>query len=192
MSTIFYTSDQHIGHWRVSEIRGHEHPDDHDRWLAEQWDSVVRPADHIYVLGDVSVSGKQHVLDWFAARPGIKHLIAGNHDPVHPMHRGSTKLLPAWLNVFETIQPFTRRRLNGHQLLLSHFPYASFGDGENREGSRYNQYRLPDLGLPLLHGHTHGPEQAHGRMLHVGVDAWNGKPVNQTVVVDWLNSLETI
>lgn len=190
MSGVWYISDLHIGHKLVAGIRGHDTPASHDNRLAEIWDGAVESGDQVFVLGDISINGKQPALDWFSERPGIKHLISGNHDPVHPMHRTAQKLLPVWLEVFATVQPFARRRLNGHEFLMSHFPYASWGDGEHREGSRYDQYRLPDMGLPLLHGHTHGTEKGHGRMLHVGVDAWGGVPVHQSIVIRWLDSLK--
>jgi calcineurin-like phosphoesterase family protein len=187
MSDVWYTSDLHIGHKLVAGIRGFDDPDMHDADIALWWDATVRPDDQVYVLGDISINGKQPALDWISDRPGTKHLIAGNHDPVHPMHRTAQKLLPLWLEVFETVQPFARRRLNGVEFLLSHFPYASFGDGDHREGSRFDQYRLAELGMPLLHGHTHGPERAHDSMLHVGWDAWH-MLVPQKEIIEWLNT----
>lgn len=206
MSTVWYTADLHIGHKFVSGLRGFFHEDErpqefglpiaqipdteaHDAWLDEIWDRTVSEGDQVFILGDISINGGQHALDWIEARPGIKHLISGNHDPVGPWHRKSSKLLPHWLEYFETIQPYYRRRLNGKNFLMSHFPYMSFGDGEEREGARYEQYRLPDLGLPLLHGHTHGVEKAHDNMLHVGVDAWKGQLVSQETILDWLETV---
>lgn len=65
------------------------------------------------------------------------------------------------------------RRTEG---LALHFPYASYGDGlvhgEPGEG-RWVEWRCQDDGKLLLHGHTHGQEQAHDRMFHVGWDAWH-------------------
>lgn len=183
---IFYTSDVHIGHRLVSGLRGFENTDDHDRTLGERWDEMVTEQDTVYVLGDISINGGDRALDWIMDRRGTKHLVSGNHDPVHPMHRTATKYLPKFLRAFDTVQPFLRRKLAGEDVLLSHFPYASWGDGQERPGSRYDQYRLPDMGLRLLHGHTHGQERAHGHSLHVGVDAWGLKPVPQEVVQSWV------
>lgn len=202
MSDIYFTSDLHIGHKHVASIRGFdtaEHidfgiyetgpdTDAHDEWLAANWDATVRPQDQVFVLGDISINGGQHALDWIASRPGTKHLISGNHDPVHPGHRTAAKKLPHWGQYFETIQPFMRRKLMGTNILLSHFPYASFGDGEGREGSRFDQYRLPDMGELLLHGHTHGTERDHDSMFHVGVDAWGGMLVPQDTIINWIAS----
>lgn len=191
VSRIWYTSDLHFGHQRVSDIRNYTDTKFHDEAIMFEWDRIVKPKDVVYVLGDIAVSNYNHAFDILKALPGRKHLISGNHDIVHPMHtkghsRGEQM---KWLGVFETVQPFLRRKFNHQTLLLSHFPYAEWGDGESREGSRYDEYRLPNLGLPLLHGHTHGAEQAHGNMMHVGWDAW-GTLVPQEIVLDWLSTLE--
>lgn len=81
MSNVFYTSDLHIGHRRVSELRGYGSTDQHDGVLGWKWDSDVRPDDTVWILGDISINGGQHALDWIAERPGHKVLVAGNHDP---------------------------------------------------------------------------------------------------------------
>lgn len=213
MSRVWYTSDLHIGHKKVAGIRGFwnendvsyeirdtgfaieevavcaEDTEEHDLVLAQNWDRLVKKTDIVYVLGDISFNGGQHALDWIEKRPGIKHLISGNHDPVGPWDRRAVSKQRHWLNYFETINPYLRRKLNGHNFLLSHFPYIEWGDGPERGEARYTQYRLLDEGLPLLHGHTHGKETAHGHELHVGVDAWDLELVSQEFVQDWLNDL---
>lgn len=187
MSNVWFTSDLHIGHEKVSAIRGFRSPRDHDAWLAEIWDSTVKTGDTVYILGDISINGGQHALDWIDARAGNKHLISGNHDPVHPMfHTKARRYLPVWVNYFETVQPFMRLKLLGQTVMLSHFPYESWGDGPERPGSRHNEYRLNEKYKHLLlHGHTHGQEKAHGDMLHVGIDAWRAM-VTQETVLQWI------
>lgn len=205
MSEIFYTSDLHIGHKLVAGKRDFIHYDErsmefgldpiehidteaHDAVVAHNWDAVVGKDDIVYVLGDISINGKQPALDWIAERPGIKHLIAGNHDPIHPgiFRTRAHKLMPHWLQYFETIQPFTTRKLLGRYVMLSHFPYAAWGDGPARDGSRFDQYRLPDMGALLLHGHTHGQETAHGNEFHVGLDAHSLQLVPQDTILNWI------
>jgi len=186
MTNVWFTSDIHVGHKLVSGIRGFDMPEYHDEWLAELWEARVRPGDTVYVLGDISINGGQHALDWLKARPGNKHLISGNHDPVHPMfHSKARKLLPRWGEYFVTIQPFMRLKLLGQTVMLSHFPFASFGDGGERGGSRFDEYRLPEVGQLLIHGHTHGQERIHGNQLHVGIDAWRSM-VSQETVLQWI------
>lgn len=188
MTGVWFTSDLHIGHALVSRIRAERGlcvEAEHDETLAANWDSVVKTGDTVYVLGDVTVGASRPALDWIHERPGIKHLISGNHDEVWPGHRDARKHLTVgrgWTAAFASIQPFGRLRILGAPVLLSHFPYP--GSFEAREGAegRFVQYRLADLGLPLIHGHTHEMTRAHSspagtRQIHVGVDAWDMAPV---------------
>lgn len=197
MSTVWYTSDLHFGHKKVSEIRGFETPDAHDLAITEEWRRVVTKKDIVHVLGDLTLGPSARALQIIRELPGTKHFIAGNHDEVHPAHKTATSRIVTenWYRSFASVHPFLKKTLNHMPVLLSHFPYSDWGDGESREGSRYDQYRLPDKGLPLLHGHTHGREQAHtgwsgeAHMLHVGWDAW-GTLVPQETVVEWLMSIQ--
>ncbi len=206
----FYTSDLHLDHEKVATLRGFESTAAHDAELVSRWCAVVHPEDTVYVLGDVTGTQRKDTLEYalgvLRSLPGKKHLNAGNHDPVHPMHRRSfARWFPRYAEVFETVSPFLRRRIGGHEVVLSHFPYAEYGEGPHRggaEASRYNQWRLPDLGLPILHGHTHQPEKVHRQArpapagevafssgIHVGVDAWGLAPVPQEAIIaildDW-------
>ena len=197
MSNVWFTSDLHIGHAKIAEIRWpamqpdynpclpipHQ-PTVHDLILAHNWDQTVGTDDVVWVLGDISSGTKTaqlNALEWIKARPGIKHLIAGNHDSVHPLHRDSHKWLPIYLDgAFETVQMAAKRRIplpEGHvTALLSHFPYT----GDHTVLQRYPQWRLPDCGDYLLHGHIHSRDKTDfsGRIIHVGVDAWDYKPVS--------------
>lgn len=203
MSTVYYTSDIHLNHRLVSSLRGFYKggtigvaPEDpravpaetfhHDSHIAANWDRVVKADDHVHILGDMSIKGGQYVLDWIAARPGVKHLYSGNHDPVHPMFSSHQRILPQWLEVFDTIQPFGRRKFGDQEVLLSHFPYMPY----DRVEPRYAQYRLPDYGLPLIHGHVHSSEKfEYPRQMHVGLDAWNYELVPQERVEEWVKSI---
>lgn len=171
--SVWFTSDLHFGHRLVAEHRGFgEDITAHDSTLMHNWRKVVKNEDQVWVLGDISVSSPTYALSILADLPGHKHLISGNHDGCHPMHRDSHKRVGQYLEVFESVQPFARRRVLGQEVLLSHFPYS-----KDRGEARYTQYRLRDEGRWLLHGHTHGPERREGKEIHVGVDAWDMKPV---------------
>ena len=122
--------------------------------------------------------------------PGTKHLIAGNHDSVHPLHEDAHKVLPAYLEVFASVQQSARRKLAGQQVLLSHFPYLDGADsGEGRAARRFDQWQLPDCGAWLLHGHTHSAGRRSGpRGIHVGLDAWGLTPVSIDQIAQILDS----
>lgn len=216
MSEVFFTSDLHIGHTKIAEIRfpkiktileetGWEPKVvaqactyAHDELLAHHWDAVVGKDDVVWVCGDISSGTKTaqlNALEWIKARPGKKHLIAGNHDSVHPLHRDSYKWLPIYLDsAFATVQMAAKRRIplpEGHvTALLSHFPYS----GDHEAVDRYPEWRLPDTGHYVLHGHVHSEQKVFGhyRQIHVGVDARGFKPVPLQEIVDYINRIEEI
>lgn len=180
--TVWFISDLHIGHGTVSDIRGFDSVESHDKHLAAQWDSQIGDDDQVWVLGDISAGGakaQRNALEWLKNRPGIKHLVAGNHDGVHPMHRDAHKWHPQYLEVFASIAQTARRRIYGKEVLLSHFPYVD----DHAEPHRHDQWKLPDCGVPVLHGHTHLPDKdsvsTRGTLqIHVGVDAHDLGPVS--------------
>lgn len=208
--TVFHTSDLHLSHRLVAEIRwrrvfldepptSHELITWHDNLLAKNWDEMVKPGDMVLVHGDLSLastgSGVAAVLDWFAARPGRKQLFPGNHDPVHSMHRDFAKWSQLYHGVFESVALAGRRRLTmpdgtRRNVLCSHFPYT--GD-RGDDGDRCEQWRLRDCGDWLLHGHLHGNAPFDGsrpKQIDVGMDAWNLTPVSEQTLITEMFTLE--
>jgi calcineurin-like phosphoesterase family protein len=184
---IHYTSDLHLGHGFVAGLRGFEDPAEHDRVLAVNWDSLIAEGDQVWVLGDLSVGGKRRelaALEWIAQRPGVKHLVSGNHDSTFPMHSDAHKWQAIYLReAFASVQSVATRKIGGRRVLLSHFPYAGSDDGDHTAENRFEEWRLPDIGRWLLHGHTHNAEQVlHGRQIHIGLDAHNLRPVSESWV----------
>ena len=177
--TVWFTSDLHLGHRFVAELRGFDSVEAHDQAILDNWVRCVGKDDQVWVLGDLACSSPTQALVEIRGLPGIKHLISGNHDKCHPMHRTAHNHAAAYLESFASVQPFARRKIAGQDVLLSHFPYQS----DHTEYARYTQYRLRDEGAWLLHGHTHGPERLHGREIHVGVDAWDLAPVPLDTVI---------
>ena len=159
MSATWFVADLHFGHEKVSGIRGFRTIEHHDDSVYDSWLGTVRPQDRVFVLGDISGGssyGEEQALQKIQILPGEKHLIAGNHDSVASIHRNGYKKMARFLEVFSSVRDFARIRVQRQDILLSHYPYAYEGDGKNREQkTRYEQFRLPFLGAPLVHGHTH-------------------------------------
>lgn len=189
---VWFTSDTHFGHdsmvtkgWRPQ----FQSVWDMDETMIDNWNAVVGPKDQVWHLGDFSngVSG-EYISDVVDRLKGDIHLIAGNHDSVWPGHRDAHKRQRDWLDMgFASVQAFARRKIAGRQVLMSHFPYV----GDHTEGDRYNEYRLNDTGLWLLHGHVHELWTARNRQINVGVDVWNFQPVSLdvlTALMEWQES----
>lgn len=229
MSAVWFTSDLHIGHKRVAQIRAQSRPRGHeliwtavarteeqwleeyvawhDEHLAENWDAMVGKDDIVWVLGDISVGGNRNetnALQWISERPGAKRLISGNHDSVHPSNKNAHRMIKDYYEVFDFVESRGVRKVNlpdgsYQEVLLCHYPY----EGDSGPIDRDPQWRPRDLGLPILHGHTHSREKmtasshnepltgcrdgvplegtdapyAPAKQIHVGLDAWDLKPV---------------
>lgn len=183
--TVYLTSDPHLGHKLVSQIRGFGTTDGHDEVLLDSYRNMIRKGDDLWILGDLTAGSKaaeERALEllWrFKTDVGCRlHLVNGNHDSVSSIHRDGYKRQPRFRLTFDSIQDFARKRGPDRQpVFLSHYPYLAAGDGPGRGEARYPEYRLPDMGHWLIHGHTHQLEKVSGpRSIHVGWDAWR-RPV---------------
>lgn len=181
----------------MSELRGFGSVEEHDTAVLGSIARRVTEGDTLWVLGDLTANAN-HVDSALEELAALKcddlRLISGNHDPVWAGHRESHKWLLKYLSVFRFVAPFARIKLNGMQVLLSHFPYQ--GGGDHTFEDRYAQYRLPDLGAGavLVHGHTHlterislGPQA--GVQLNVCWEAWE-RPVSDQEVVSLVAALD--
>ncbi|MGH3495565.1 MAG: metallophosphoesterase family protein, partial [Sciscionella sp.] len=153
MSEVFFTADTHFGHANIIDYcaRPFAAVEEMNSGLIERWNSVVAPADTVWHLGDVGMGQLARFAPCVTKLNGTKHLIAGNHDTVWPGNRGAHRVQRDWLEFFDTVQAFARLRIAGQRVMLSHFPYQ----GDHTESDRYLDYRLPDTGAWLLHGHVH-------------------------------------
>lgn len=178
--SIWLTSDLHFSHDLVARTRGFDNTVDHDVRIQRNWQRMVNATDVIWVLGDISAgsaAAQMTALDILRQLPGVKYLVAGNHDSVHPKHRGKAITWDhIYRDVFTYICSQAQVAVDGHRIMLSHFPYT-----HDRGEARYMPWRLRDEGLWLAHGHTHEQVVWSGdrpREFHVGLDAHNLKPVN--------------
>lgn len=187
---IYYTSDWHLGHLKLAQFRGFETVEEHDEMIIANHNEVVRNDDDIvYVAGDITLSSGN--LPKVARMRGRRVLVAGNHDAVHPMHRDAWKHMAKWSEYFEGILPYARRIAAGQEFLISHLPYS----GDHTDEERGMQYRLRNLGMPIVHGHVHSTQVVtwdrtliEGQIvdvpqIHIGLDAWLLRPVPEHILV---------
>lgn len=206
MNTVFYTADPHIGHRLVAGLRGFWRIDQdgvkvldteaHAAALAANWDAVVAPDDIVWILGDMSINSGPQVIDWIRARPGVKHLISGNHDKTNISLFGkkAQSKIAEWSPYFASIQDSAVIEIAGQPVTLHHLPFWSIGDGERARAdgyvSRYKDQRpVEKPNTILLFGHIHDPQRDFGRALHVGLDAWDMQLVPHSVVANWVAAL---
>lgn len=156
--TTWYTSDQHFFHKNIITYckRPFFDVDEMNVELIKRHNAKVKPADHVYMLGDCGFHSKKTV-EILEQLNGVKHLIVGNHDSPR------VKNWHGWESVddMKTVQD------GDHTIVLCHYPILSW-DGMFR-------------GVLHFHGHCHGTLRKEflddRKFCDVGVDCWDYEPV---------------
>lgn len=184
--TTWFTSDTHFGHRRILELgqgRPFETIEEHDSALASNWNSVVKPEDTVYHLGDVALGPWEAGLGTIKGLNGYKRFVPGNHDRIFSQEKPGRRenSLPAFAAAFdEILDEMFEIELEGVTFRVSHFPSLEILFGDRKD--RFLNLRPTDDGTPIIHGHTHQggivTETAKGTLqISVGVDANNWTPV---------------
>ena len=176
--TVYFTSDLHFAHPKLADLRGFASVADHDAAVLDALAALDPDRDVLWVLGDICTGGTASMHTALAHLSTLSvpmHLVTGNHDPVHPMYRNAQRHFADYTAVFASVQPFARTKVGERGVLLSHFPYA---DSPDRFTTRdFSQYQLPNMGMWLIHGHTHDTERRSGkRSINVSPEAWDLRP----------------
>ena|ERR1035437_10239386 len=172
---IFFLSDPHFSHEAIIHYcnRPFANVAEMNETLIKNWNECVGPHDTIFVLGDLTLSSYNEFFPIAQRLNGIKFLIKGNHDK---FSEGQYKKLG--FTVFHEL----KMKLFGKIVRMSHYPYAypwykrpfAF-----KSELRFMEHRPPRIpGELLFHGHSHSKKKRIGNMYHVGVDAWNFRPVS--------------
>lgn len=158
MSTIWLISDTHFGHANMlkfkradgSPLRRFASVDQMDECLCDMWQTVVKPQDKIYHLGDVCMGKRSQAIWRVKGLNGHKRLVLGNHDDLptkHYLDAGFDKL-------------YSSRRLGGY--LLSHMPLLLTDDPRIKG---------------CIHGHLHANLPPVGNYANVSVEMTAYTPI---------------
>ena len=195
--SLYLTSDWHVGHKNILRLCDRPFRDlDHMHDTLRKNFSAL-PADATLVnLGD-AVMGDRIANLALIKNMGIKakHILKpGNHDECWSGNENDArrvKYTPYYEDAFDGIyhlpilsitddtKPVGEFGLHPVLAWANHFPY----EGDSHDKPRYDNFRYPDEGTPIVHGHTHSREKvtrtAKGTLqIHVGVDAWDFRPVH--------------
>jgi calcineurin-like phosphoesterase family protein len=156
MAEIFIISDTHFDHasmlsFRRADgtlLRDFPSVDVMNEHMVERWNSVVRPKDKVYHLGDVA---KKKSLHWMARCNGHKRILLGNHD-----EEGAKKYLLYFEEIYAS-------RLLDH-MLFTHIPVHPASIGKNI-GNVHGHIHVP-------------PQDVYGcRYLNMSVEVIDYTPV---------------
>ena len=163
--STYFISDTHFGRANIltftddkgNPVRSFSSVEEMDEHMVKQWNSVVKPGDRVYHLGDVVINKK--FLPIMQRLNGRKKLIMGNHDIF-----GAKK----YLEYFEDVQSY--RAYPEHGLVLSHIPVH-----ESQLERRFKVNVHGHLHTNLVEKSKHHPDN---RYLSVCVEKINYTPVS--------------
>lgn len=172
MNNTWITSDTHFSHHNIIKFcaRPFQSIQEMDDCLVSNWNETVKPQDHVYHLGDVTMlrGGKpqQRIMATIISRlNGHKRLILGNHD-----HFPVDAYLAAG---FEKVRG-TGRWLNN--FLLSHYPVHPTSMG-NAKGCIHGHIHDKQSPPPVTHTNKDG-EIVTKSYFNACVEMTGYKPVN--------------
>jgi len=186
--TTWFFSDPHFGHKAVIDFcdRPFKDIEEMNETIIKNWNKLVRPEDLCIFVGDVFFYySKNEAKKLLSRMNGRKILVRGNHD---------TKPR-AMMNIgFEICVEQMEMLIANERVTISHFPFRwskykhnwhtfknrirNIFSKRKRSADKLYSKRPENKGQFLIHGHTHSKEKVNGKMIHVGVDAWNFRPVN--------------
>ncbi len=179
----WFTADLHLGHHNIIGYCDRPFPDvaAMNRALIDNWNETVGVHDTVWVVGDFALGKIAETLPLAGALHGHKMLIAGNHDRCWSGHgRRAGDWTERYLDAgFAAVtQGSTTLEFDGHRVLVCHFPYR----GDSHDHDRFVHHRPADAGQWLLHGHVHERWAQHGRMINVGVDTNDFRPISARAI----------
>lgn len=159
--TVWFTSDTHYGHRNVIEYsnRPYSSVEEMDEAMVANWNSIVRPGDSVYHLGDFAFHRPARAAEIAKSLNGQKFLIWGNHDKALRRH-------PEFCSQWIWCRDLDSISVGDQKVILCH--YAMLTWKESHRGSWQ------------LHGHSHGtlPEDPHSLRIDVGVDPRGYFPIS--------------
>lgn len=181
---VWFWSDLHIGHKGILEYQRRpfsdlQHMEDR---LVENFNSVVRPGDISIWVGDI-VFGSVKKGESFFKRltPTTMILVEGNHE---------AREAQQYKLGFSFVCRNLTMKIAGEIVHVSHYPWryttwqTFLRDLQRKKNPRFEWRRVINDGNWIIHGHTHENTFVNekAKMIHVGVDAHDYKPVPITTI----------
>ena len=163
---IYFTSDSHFNHQNIIKYcnRPFASVEEMNEALIANWNSVVKPEDTVYVLGDF-ILGQANTVEIILSRlNGTVILVRGNHDT-------RTKL-QEYERLGIEVKDIAYVPYKGRYFICCHFPIAS---------EEFIKMVIEDNSEVVnLYGHIHekAPKGYVNGTYHVGVDTNNFTPIS--------------
>lgn len=180
------TADLHFGHRNIIKYENRPFADveEMNEKLIDNWNSVVKPNDEIFVLGDVFFCGKEKQKEIMARLKGKKILIRGNHDNAttraylemgfEGVLTGRSHFQPYYFTPFDEINTAQ------FNFIMSHAPYLE----------RFSPNDVEPFMVKNVHGHVHSQIEGLDQSMFkcVSVELTGYKPLNMTEIIEWVKA----
>ena len=172
---IWLTSDTHFCHDRefVYGPRGFTNIEDMCEAIVERWNSVVKPEDIVYHLGDIMLNDNVKGMEFLKRLNGQIYIMRGNHDT-----NTRVNLYTEAPNVFDCGDYARVIKYGKYHFYLSHYPTMTSNLENNAHISEH---------IINLYGHTHQMDNFYQDipfMYHVGMDSHDCYPVDLDTVIE--------
>lgn len=178
--TYYITSDTHFCHDKdfCYKPRGFSSIKEMNEGIIERWNSVVKPYDIVYHLGDICLNDSVKGAKCISKLNGRIVWFRGNHDTVNKIdyilrHCDNIQLWEGLNSSYSTVV-----KMNNMQCYLSHYPTLV----ANYDEKHFTQHTIN------FHGHTHQKQNFifydNPFIYHVGVDSHNCFPIPLEQAID--------
>ena len=179
MNNYFITSDLHLSHEQefLYSPRGFSSSKEMNEAIVERWNSIVKPEDIVYNLGDMAMNDISAAIPYLKQLNGIQRWIRGNHDTIKKVQQITDECKNISLISTPEASWSTMFKYGKISCYFSHYPTLT----ANYDEKHFSQHVL------ALHGHTH---QQFNFMYpnnpfcyHVGMDSHNCAPVSLDEII---------
>lgn len=166
---VWFTSDLHFWHKNICKYcnRPFKTVEEMNQAIIDNWNSVVKDDDVVFVLGDIGFCGMERLRPLVSQLKGNIYLIQGNHDSdnvAEALYREGYIVNYSRLELITIIED---EECPNQDLTLCHFPMIDW----------YNK----EKGAWMIHGHQHQmPDTPSCSVKHwdVGLDKNELKPIS--------------
>lgn len=171
----FFISDTHFSHANIIKYSNRPFKDvvEMNNTIIQNWNSVVKPDDLVYHLGDFTFGREQYMFDMmFNQLNGYIVFIEGNHDKLARQNKH---------RFYNYHYGYHEAYVNNQFVVMSHYPMMTWN----------KKHR----GAIMIHGHCHynlaatrKENKEFGKILDVGVDGNKYKPYSFKELMQVMNS----
>lgn len=151
---IYFTSDTHYNHKNICRFsnRPFKSVEEMNESLIENWNSVVKPEDTTYIIGDFNFGYASESKRILSRLNGSKNLIKGNHDKIEYLKDVGFGFIKDYYELNHEFSDGVKQKI-----VLCHYAMRVWNK------SHYGSWNL--------YGHSHGSLAPVGKQIDVGVDA---------------------